>query len=127
VVLAGPTTNVEGVLSAFDFFCLASNAEGFPNVVGEAMACERPCIVTDVGDSARIVGDTGWIVPRNDLNQLAQAIMAACRVPHCEHRARGIAARQRIVERFSVEVAGAAYWDLYQGLLSPPERAPAPN
>jgi glycosyltransferase involved in cell wall biosynthesis len=64
------------VFNAFEVLVLSSSSgEGFPNVVGEAMACGIPCVVTDVGDAARIVGNTGLVVPAGDPALLAEGIL----------------------------------------------------
>jgi glycosyltransferase involved in cell wall biosynthesis len=64
------------VFNALEVLVLSSSSgEGFPNVVGEAMACGIPCVVTDVGDAARIVGNTGIVIPAGDPAQLAEGVL----------------------------------------------------
>jgi glycosyltransferase involved in cell wall biosynthesis len=89
------------VYSAFDIATSASAfGEGFSNAIGEAMACGTPCVVTDVGDSRLIVGDTGTTVPIRNPMALASA---------WEHKLSQIgplssdACRLRIVTEFSVD------------------------
>ena len=74
VIWAGDRDDMTAVYSALDVLCSASLAEGFSNSIAEAMACERVCVVTDVGDSAAIVGEAGIVVPANDPPALAGAI-----------------------------------------------------
>ena len=96
--------DMPAVYSALDTLVLTSRfGEGIPNVILEAMACEVPCVTTDVGDARDIVGATGWIVPIGD----AAALVAACRAAGAEsprdRATRGRAARQRIADRFSTD------------------------
>jgi glycosyltransferase involved in cell wall biosynthesis len=62
------------VLSALDIMVSSSISESFPNVIGEAMACGVPCVVTDVGDSATIVGATGAVIAPRSPTALADAL-----------------------------------------------------
>jgi glycosyltransferase involved in cell wall biosynthesis len=97
-----PRRDIENAYRRFDLMCSPSLYEGFPNVIGEAMACGVPCVVTDVGDSPLIVGDTGWVVPRGDHEALSRALLLAMQLP-CEGlTALGTRARQRIEKEFSV-------------------------
>jgi glycosyltransferase involved in cell wall biosynthesis len=86
------------VYSALDLLVSASLGEGFSNVIGEAMACAVPCVVTDVGDSAWLVGDAGRVVPAKDPEALAGAIAGLLSE---DRAALGARARARIVENFS--------------------------
>jgi glycosyltransferase involved in cell wall biosynthesis len=76
VILTGPRADLVAVYSALDVAAVPSGyGEGFSNVVGEAMACGTPCVVTDVGDNSAIVGSLGRVVPPNNPAALAEGIM----------------------------------------------------
>ena len=104
IKLLGQKKKISEVMNAIDIHVLSSSyGEGFPNVIAESMACGTPCVVTDVGDSARIVGKTGWVVPSNNPKKLADAIEKALN----EHSTlkwtkRCFKARLRIKENFSI-------------------------
>jgi len=103
IIWAGDRRDMPTIYSALDVLVSSSYGEGFPNVIGEAMACGVPCVVTDVGDSAPIVGDTGWVVPPRSPGALAKAIADVLAMPPEERRALGLLARQRVQENYSVE------------------------
>ena len=76
VIWAGAHWDMEPVYGALDILCSSSvEHEGFSNSIGEAMSCSVPCVVTDVGDSARIVGDCGCVVPARDSEKLAAGML----------------------------------------------------
>ena len=123
VIWAGPRDDMPAVYAALDIACSASIGEGFPNVIAEAMACGVPCAVTDVGDSALIIGPTGTIAPPHDPVALAGALGALLGLPSEERRALGAAARQRVAERYSLETLLAHTQDALEALAREPERA----
>lgn len=102
---AGPRSDLAAVYSALDIAVSSSCGEGFSNVIAEAMACERPCVVTDVGDSARIVGNCGAVVPPRDPPALAAGIerVAQALAQPGEAARLGAAARARIVATYSLD------------------------
>jgi len=112
----GQRTDVPRIMRGFDLLCLSSRAEGFPNVLGEAMASGVPCVTTDVGDARLIVGDTGWVAPPRDSEALAQALRQAFETPPDELRRRGEAARFRIQQDFAIAKVVDCYIDLYSRL-----------
>lgn len=118
VVALGPREDVPDLLRAMDVFVLSSLGEGFPNVVAEAMASGVPCVVTDAGDAADLVGETGWVVPVGQHEALASALSEAIGEPPGRRVARGEAARERIAEQFTIERMVQAYeavWAQAQG------------
>ena len=90
VLLLGLRKDVSEVLNAFDLLVSSSVGEGFSNAIGEAMAVELPCVVTDVGDSARVVGSTGWVVDPECHESLAEAMTLAIDTPREELREKGV-------------------------------------
>jgi glycosyltransferase involved in cell wall biosynthesis len=89
---------------------LSSRSEAFPNVLAEAMGCGTPCVTTDVGDAAAIVGELGWCVPPRDSAALGAAMRSALqRLSGEAAAALREACRARIFERFSNERMVSAY------------------
>lgn len=99
--LLGARDDVVGIMNAIDVLVSTSNSEAFPNVVAEAMACGTPCVVTDVGDCAVIVDDTGRIVPAGDVEGVAGACRDLLRMSPDARQEMGDAARRRIEQRYS--------------------------
>jgi glycosyltransferase involved in cell wall biosynthesis len=102
------------VTAALDISVLSSTVEGFPNVVGEAMSCGVPCVVTDVGDCAWIVGDTGRTVPARDSQSLANAMAELIALGPDGRRGLGERARQRIAKDFALDAVVRQYQDVYE-------------
>lgn len=112
--LLGRRDDIQALLSASDLFVSASFTEAFSNAIGEAMACELPCVVTDVGDSGYIVGHTGIVLDNNDPEVLAKGITAILNMDVAKRKALGIQARQRVRELFDIKVVVEQYEKLYQ-------------
>jgi glycosyltransferase involved in cell wall biosynthesis len=108
----GERTDVPSLLNAFDLLVCASVSEGFSNAIGEAMATGVPVVATDVGDSARILGDTGRVVPPRDPVALADAI-ASLKADTAMRLAMGRAASRRIEQHFSLQRSLEAFETLY--------------
>jgi len=118
----GRRDDIPQITAAFDIACLASSTEGFPNIVSEAMSCEVPCVVTDVGDAAQIVGQTGLVVPPRNPAALAAALRKMVDLGREGRNQLGRAARQRITEQFDLPQIVARYESLFQELA--PVRRP---
>jgi glycosyltransferase involved in cell wall biosynthesis len=115
VSLLGERQDVSTMIPGFDIKVLPSAwGEGFPNVLGEAMACGVPCVATDVGDCAWIVGDAGLIVPPRDPAALAGALRRLVELgPEGRHRL-GATGRARALEHFSIQEMVRQYEALYE-------------
>ncbi len=113
--LIGQRPDTEKVYPAFDLMALTSAyGEGFPNVVGEAMACGVPCAVTDVGESRQIVGETGFVVPPRNLEAMSAAWIRYFAMAPSERAALGEAARARVKRNYGIRAAAQMYMKLYK-------------
>lgn len=117
VSLLGLRNDVPRLLQALDVLALSSAfGEGFPNVLGEAMACGLPCVVTDVGDAALIVGDTGIVVPPKRSDALAGGVKSILRLTREQREALGRNARERVETFYSIEGVTRQYEKLYRAI-----------
>ncbi len=116
--LLGIRRDMPRFFAALDVATSSSLSEAFPMAVGEAMACGTPCVVTNVGDSAMIVGDTGKVVPAEDPRALAEAWQALLVSGAATRKQMGQAARDRVEQRFSVGAVVERYQELYREVLA---------
>jgi glycosyltransferase involved in cell wall biosynthesis len=103
VHLHGDHPDIPALTASLDL-AISSSAfgEGFPNVVGEAMACAVPVVATDIGDTAWVMGDTGTLVPAQDPQALATAALKILTLPVEQRQSLGHQARTRIESHFSL-------------------------
>lgn len=116
--LLGLRSDTPALMAALDVLASSSYGEAFPNVLGEAMACGVPCVVTDVGDSAYIVGDTGRVVASGDMAGLALGLEELLAMPATEKALLGERARARVAEHFEIGKVVQQYADFYEDLLA---------
>jgi glycosyltransferase involved in cell wall biosynthesis len=115
VHLPGLRNDVPELMRCFNgYVCSSSWGEAFPNAVGEAMATAVPCIVTDVGDSSLLVGDTGFVVPPGHVPTLGQAMQRILSLKPEQRSALGALARARIVRHWSLDSVVRLYLGVYR-------------
>jgi glycosyltransferase involved in cell wall biosynthesis len=116
--LLGLRHDVPRLMAALDVFVSSSSyGEAFPNVVGEAMASGVTCVVTSVGDSAYIVGDTGRVVAPDDMGGLGTAMHELLALPAHQRQAMGARARARINDNFEIGKVVKLYEDFFDELI----------
>ena len=98
IIWAGERDDLPAVYNALTLLCQSSITEGFPNVIAEAMACGVPCVGTNVGETAFIIGETGRVVPSRDPEKLADTMLEMLR---CKQVLPCSTARERIEKLFS--------------------------
>ncbi len=119
VHLLGRRDDMPRLMAALDVLASSSTyGEAFPNVLGEAMACGVPCVVTDVGDSAEIVGETGRVVQVGDLDGLAHHIVDVLRLPSAQRTALGLQARARVQANYEIGQVARLYEVCYERLAA---------
>ena len=118
VILLGERRDVPSIDCALDVVISSSLSESFPNAIGEAMACEVPAVVTDVGDCAALVADTGIIVPARDAGALAAGILDLLNRSALTRSALGKRARERIIARYALPAVAERFVAVYEASLA---------
>jgi glycosyltransferase involved in cell wall biosynthesis len=118
VHLLGERQDTERIIAALDVAGSASDGEGFPNVVGEAMSCAVPCVVTDVSDLQWIVKDAGLVVPKNNNAAMAHSFKEMLELGAEGRAALGRAGRARVMEHFRLDSVAAQYGALYESVVT---------
>ena len=114
VRLLGERQDIAAVYPGFDIATLSSAfGEGCPNALGEAMACGVPCVATECGDSAELLGDTGFVVARRDPAALGAGWERLAAMPAAERRSLGRRARRRIEREYALDLIIRRYETLY--------------
>jgi glycosyltransferase involved in cell wall biosynthesis len=115
---AGGRHDMPAVYSALDISCSMSLGEGFSNTLAESMACEVPCIATDVGDARELLGECGTVLRSSTPQAMSDAILELAGAPVARRRALGVASRLRVVEKFGVDAMASRTLALLRELHS---------
>lgn len=127
VTLVGERTDIAEWLPGLDLLALSSAwGEAFPNILGEAMACGVPCIATDVGDSAWVLGEGGLIVPPRDAEAMGAALERIAALDGDARRSLGAVGRARAIAHFDINDIAVQYRRLYASAVQRITRDAAP-
>jgi glycosyltransferase involved in cell wall biosynthesis len=111
----GEEADVAALLAGLDVCALSSSrSEGFPNVVGEALACAVPSVVTDSGDAAAVLGEAGEVVAPGDPAAFAAAVRRLLELAPEERARLGRAGRERVMREYSIDAVARRYEALYE-------------
>lgn len=125
VCFLGLRRDMHALMNAADIMVLSSAYEGFPLVVGEAMACERIVVATDAGGVREWLGRSDYVVPTRDSQALAGALMRALGMDAQSRMLHGVAARERVLMRYSLDAVVARWEDIYRGNVRQDAAAPS--
>ena len=118
ITLLEEQSDILACLSAMDIFCLHSRTEGFPNVLGEAMAVGLPCVATNVGDVKHLLSDTGVIVDKNNPLALVEGLELLINNSIEQNKSLGSKARMRIEQEFTINQTRKKFDAVYTSLLN---------
>ena len=106
IIMLGQRDDIYDIYGLFDLLVLPSiNGEGFPNVLIEAMATEVPCLATNIGESKKIVGKTGWIIEPSNSKQLSSSLIQIfTKINSKNWIIRKKNCRKKVINEFSLDV-----------------------
>lgn len=113
-IFLGEITDTPSFYNAIDVFCLCSTTEGFPNVLGEAMACAKVCLTTDAGDAWLILAENGFRVKSTRSSDIATALETKVlnNTINCLNDI-GSSARKSIIENYAIDTIISKFEVLY--------------
>lgn len=124
--LLGERQDIHELYNALDLFVMTSRwGEGLPSVIGEAMSSGIPCLVTDVGDNRRLVGDTGMFISSEKPETIAQEIIQMLETTQSDRETMSLKARERILAYFQISYIAQQYTRLYQDIIQEYVQSPA--
>jgi glycosyltransferase involved in cell wall biosynthesis len=114
VSMLGRRSDMPSVYASLDVMVSSSRQEGLPMAILEGMASRLPMVATAVGEVPTVVmdGQTGVLVPTEDVDSLAEGILGLLRDPARRTRF-GAAARQRVEEEYSAARMTTDYLGVY--------------
>lgn len=114
VLCLGEVDDVPSTLGMLDIYLSTSDVEAFPLGIAEAMAMGLPCVVTDVGDSAKLLADGGSVAPAGDLDLIVSHLLNLVQMKPAERTAVGLRGKARIRSEYSLDKTAQAYANLYR-------------
>ena len=116
--LLGECADMPRIVAGFDVFCLTSAyGEGFPNVLGEALACGVTCVATDIGASREILEGVGRIALPRDPASVSAEMDVLLSLSSADLKSAGLRCRERVLQRFSLQGIARNYGELYLKLM----------
>lgn len=112
--LIGEVEDIVKYYQSMDVFCLHSDTEGFPNVLGEAMASGLPCVATDAGDAKVLLDDDSMVVDCGDADGIAERIVMLEQLPMAERERIGNANTEKIKKNYSIDQISKKFEKLYE-------------
>ena len=112
-IMVGEKQDIPEYMNAMDIFCLPSITEGFPNVIGEAMASGLPCVASRVGDVEKITGDTAILVEPNNNELLSKGLNKILSMDSKKRKIMGSKGRRKIEKEYPINLICEKYYNLY--------------
>jgi glycosyltransferase involved in cell wall biosynthesis len=116
ITLLGERQDISSILSALDIFAMPSKGEAFPVSLCEAMACEIPCIASNVGDIQLILGNISQAIDLKKFDTFAEAIIELGSETSDSRKQLGIKLKQRVAENFSIDIVAQLHEELYDAI-----------